>query len=484
MAAQLAALDRSHAVIEFGLDGTILTANRLFLDALGYRLDEIKGKNHKMFVDQKVRDNVLYQEFWTSLRQGTYQSREFKRIAKSGDEVWIQASYNPIMSRGKPFKIVKYATVITERIRQAAENEGQVEAIGRSQAVIHFDLEGKILSANDNFLAALGYTSGDIVGHHHSMFVRPSERNSSDYQAFWADLRAGHFRAAEYCRIAKDGREVWIQASYNPILDPDGVPLKIVKFATDITAAVAERQRREQAGVEIDRDMAEIASAISMTNTQAASAADASMEAAKNVQAVAAGAEELGASIAEISRRMSESSQATVRAVRQAEETKAIVATLLTATSQIEKVAQLITGIADQTNLLALNATIEAARAGEAGKGFAVVASEVKSLAMQTSRATESIGTQIAAVQTATSQAVGAIHQISGTIESMSGIATAIAAAVEEQDACAREMAANMQTAAIGVSSINDSSNMIAHAAETADVAVQKVKQATKYLAA
>jgi methyl-accepting chemotaxis protein len=484
MGAQLAALDRSQAIIEFAPDGTILTANQNFLTPFGYTLAEVRGKNHRIFVDEATRASPDYARFWENLRRGEFQSGEFRRLSKSGEVVWIQGSYNPVSLGGPPFKVVKYATVITRRVLEAAENAGQIAAIDRSQGVVHLALNGTVLYANANFLDSLGYTASEIVGKNHSMFVDPEERSSGDYQHFWQELRQGRFQASEYCRIGKGGRKVWIQASYNPILDPTGVPVKIVKFATDITASVVRRQRREQIGHEIERDIGAISEAISTTNAQAGTAAAASAETSQNVHAVAAGAEQLGASIAEISRRMSEASETTSSAVQQAEKTNTIVGSLLVATSQIEQVVQLITTIAGQTNLLALNATIEAARAGDAGKGFAVVASEVKSLATQTTRATESISAQITNVQSATTQAVDAIRQISETIGSINAIATAIAATVEQQDAVAREMSTNMQVAANGVSSITDSTNRIAHATESAAQAAQKVMRASQELVA
>ena len=484
MAAQLAALEKSQATIEFNPDGTILTANDKFLDTLGYRLTEVVGRHHSMFVDEKTRRSAEYETFWRSLRAGKYQAAEFKRLTKSGHEIWIQASYNPVFLGGKPWKVVKYATVITDRVLQAADSAGQIAAINRSQAVIHFSLEGKVLKANANFLAVLGYSEDEIVGRHHSMFVQPAERDGVPYQTFWKALRDGKPQTAEFCRIGKGGREVCILATYNPILDPEGVPVKVVKFATDVTASVIERKRREQLGQGFDRDIKAIGEAVSITNVQAANAASASSQAAMNVQAVAAGAEELGSSIAEISRRMTEASKTTQDAVQQADETNTIISSLLSATSQIEQVAQLITNIAGQTNLLALNATIEAARAGEAGKGFAVVASEVKGLAAQTARATESIAKQITDVQVATQRAVAAIRRISETIVSINQISMAIAGAVEEQDAVAREMSSNMQLAADGVKSITDSTHLIAQATDAAHVAIHKVKEASEQLVA
>ncbi len=484
MAAQIAALDASQATIEFAMDGTILAANRRFLDALGYSLAEIKGRNHSIFIDEKTRASQAYGRFWSDLRAGKAQIAEFKRVAKSGSEIWLQASYNPVILRGRPFKVIKFATVITDRIMAAADDAGQVAAISKSQAVIHFDLDGRVLQANDNFLRALGYSLDEIVGRQHSMFVRPKEQQSAEYKTFWEELRRGKVHAAEFCRVGKNGREVWIQASYNPILDPDGKPLKVVKFAIDVTSSVQQRHQREALGHEIDRDVAVICDSIGTASMQSATAAAASEQTSGNVQSVAAGVEQLGASIAEISRRMGEAANTTRSGVQQANDTNAVVGSLLDATMAIEQVVQLITSIAKQTNLLALNATIEAARAGDAGKGFAVVASEVKNLATQTTRATESIASQIKDVQKATHQAVAAIREISTTIESISKISGAIAAAVEEQDAVAREMAANMQTAAAGVASISTATGLIAQATQSADAGMQKVKSISNQLAA
>ncbi len=350
--------------------------------------------------------------------------------------------------------------------------------------MIHFDLKGTILWANDNFLKAMGYTLAEVVGRHHAMFVTTEERESSAYADFWQRLRAGQFEAAEYCRLAKGGRQIWIQATYNPILDPEGKPVKVVKFATDVTAMVQERKRREQIGIALEKNLDGVTQAIATTSTQAAQAASASTQTAANVQAVAAGAEQFSASIAEISRRMAEASKTTQAATQQANETNATVGVLLEATTEIEQVAQLITSIAAQTNLLALNATIEAARAGDAGKGFAVVAGEVKGLAGQTALATDNISKHIAGIQTASNKAVSAIRQISQTVASINDIATAIAAAVEEQDSVAREMSANMEVAAQGVAEIDNSASLIAKATVTAEESVRDVRDAAKQLAA
>ncbi|WP_425440721.1 methyl-accepting chemotaxis protein [Phreatobacter cathodiphilus] len=483
-AATVAALDRSQAVIEFRPDGTIVTANRNFLDALGYSLAEVQGKHHSMFVDAKERDSQDYRRFWDDLRAGKFQQAEYKRIGKGGKEIWIQATYNPLLdASGKTYKVVKYATDVTAEKLRNADIEGQLAAIDRSQAVIAFDLTGKILTANDNFLNTLGYRLDEVVGQHHRIFVHQAERDTPAYRDFWAMLNKGEFQTAQYKRIAKGGREVWIQATYNPIFDMNGKLFKVVKFATDITAKVFEDERRKQVQGQIDTDLESIGEAVTSVTGEATEAAAASTQTSGNVQAVAAGAEELAASVSEISRQVTHSREISVQAVDQARKTNDIVAGLSVAAQRIGDVVQLINNIAGQTNLLALNATIEAARAGEAGKGFAVVASEVKSLASQTAKATDEISAQIASVQSSTEGAVQAIGDISSTISTISEIATAIATAVEEQSAVTAEMSSNMRTAAEGVTAISQSMGAIARSTTDIDMAARKVREASRSIA-
>jgi methyl-accepting chemotaxis protein len=255
---QLAAIGKSQAVIEFKMDGTIVTANENFLHAMGYTLEEIKGKHHSLFVEEGYRQSAAYREFWAKLNRGEYEAGEFKRIGKGGKEVWIQASYNPILDGdGKPFKVVKYATDITQQKLTNADYAGQIGAIGKSQAVIEFKMDGTILTANDNFLRVLGYTLDEVKGRHHSMFVDEAYRNSPDYREFWAKLNRGEFVADEFKRIGKGGKEAWIQASYNPILDLNGKPFKVVKYASDLTpqklalnAMISDVSMLSQAAVE------------------------------------------------------------------------------------------------------------------------------------------------------------------------------------------------------------------------------------------
>lgn len=239
--AQVAALHRVQAVIEFALDGTILQANDNFLQAVGYRLDEIQGRHHSLFVDPGHARSTGYRDFWERLGRGEFDAGQYRRFGKGGREIWIQASYNPVLDQhGRPYKVVKFATDITAQKQQAAESAGQLAAIDKSQAVIEFSMDGRILAANANFLAATGYALEEVRGQHHSLFVEPDYRASDEYRRFWEKLGSGEYDAGQYRRLGKGGREVWIQASYNPILDASGRPFKVVKYATDITAQVHE----------------------------------------------------------------------------------------------------------------------------------------------------------------------------------------------------------------------------------------------------
>ncbi|MGE0042043.1 MAG: methyl-accepting chemotaxis protein [Vicinamibacterales bacterium] len=240
---QVTAIGRSQATIEFQPDGTILTANDNFLGALDYRLGDIVGQHHRMFVDAAEASAPAYRQFWADLQAGQFQAGEFRRIGRGGKEVWIQASYNPVFDEdGRVFKVVKYATDITETKLRNADYEGQLAAISKAQAVIEFNLDGTVRTANDNFLEVLGYQLDEIAGKHHAMFCTRDYASSPEYRQFWQDLAAGRYQSGEYKRVAKDGREVWIQASYNPIFDTSGKPFKVVKYATDVTAQAAMKR--------------------------------------------------------------------------------------------------------------------------------------------------------------------------------------------------------------------------------------------------
>mgnify|MGYP001819888647 CR=1 FL=1 len=236
------ALDRIQALVEFDLDGNVVAANDNFLRIFGYEADEVLGQHHRIFCESDYAGSEEYLEFWRHLSSGECNAGEFKRLAKGGREIWLQASYNPVFDGdGKPLRVIKFATDITESRQRNAEYEGMLEAINRSQAVIEFDLQGTVLNANDNFLKIFGYRLDEVVGKHHRMFCEPGYAESTDYAEFWRRLGTGEYDADEFKRVDKNGSEIWLQASYNPIMDADGKPVKVVKFASDITTEVQKR---------------------------------------------------------------------------------------------------------------------------------------------------------------------------------------------------------------------------------------------------
>ena len=426
---QIDAINKSQAVIHFALDGTVLDANPAFLSAMGYHLNEVRGQHHRMFVDAGTANSADYAAFWQVLRSGAYRQGEFKRVARDGREVWIQASYNPILDMsGQPFKVVKYASDVTAQKLAAAEAQGQSEAISRAQAVIQFDLDGHVLDANANFCAAVGYDLDEIRGQHHSMFVESAFAQSQEYREFWQRLRAGEIIAAIFERVGRGGRRVSIQATYNPILDLNGKPYKIVKYATDVTRNMQARAR----------------------------AVAATQETLGNVQAVAAAAEEMSGSIASIAETMTRSMAAVDQIHVQAQSADAAQVRLRAAAGSMDGVVQAVSRIAEQINLLALNATIEAARAGAAGRGFAVVASEVKSLAAQAQAATGRISGEIAGMQAVSEEVGKTLVSIGSGVASVQAFVTAATASVEEQRAATREISGSMQQAASDVGLIRD----------------------------
>jgi methyl-accepting chemotaxis protein len=538
-----AAIRKSTAMIEFAIDGTILSANDKFLAAIGYSLAEIKGQPHSMLVSDEYRRSSEYHEFWSNLNRGQYQAGEFKRIARGGREIWIQASYNPILDpNGRPFKVIKFATDITQQKLRASDHAGQVAAISKSTAVIEFALDGTVLSANDNFLIAMGYRLDEVQGRHHSIFVEPEYRQSTEYRLFWESLREGKFQQAQYLRLGKDHREVWIQASYNPILDPNGKPFKVVKYATVITDQVKAKadlqhkvdqiltvvkaasegdltkdlgisgsdsigqmaaglshlfnslranvhqilQNAHSIGTSAEKLMAlssEMASDAGATSGQAKVVSQASGEVSKNLSVLVTGGDEMLRSIRLISKSSNESARVAKDAVASAGNAKVTISELGESSKEIGKVIKAITSIAQQTNLLALNATIEAARAGEAGKGFAVVAHEVKELAKETARATDEIGLKIEAIQSSTKSATLAIGQIDSVINQIDTFSASIASAIEEQTATTNEMGRNVNEAANGANDIAHSISGVAKTAENTTTAAHETRNAAKSLA-
>jgi methyl-accepting chemotaxis protein len=494
MQGQLAAISKAQAVIEFQLDGTIITANENFLNTLGYRLDEVKGQHHSMFVDPVFRAGDEYRRFWEKLGRGEYDANQYKRIAKGGREVWIQASYNPIMdANGKPFKVVKYATDVTAQVLAAAESKGQLEAINRAQAVIEFTLEGRILTANDNFLNTVGYRLEEVKGQHHSIFVDPVFRASDEYRRFWEKLGRGEYDANQYKRIAKGGREVWIQASYNPIFDADGKPYKVVKYATDVTAqvklshemeqSVAQTQELIKAAVDGDLgrrletqgktgDLQKLGDAINslletvsdivsnvkhaagevLRGAEEISQGNANLsqrteEQSSSLEETASSMEEMTSTVKQNADNAGQANQLATAARDQAEKGGTVVGNAVKAmgdinesSKKISDIISVIDEIAFQTNLLALNAAVEAARAGEQGRGFAVVATEVRSLAGRSATAAkeikELIQDSVRKVEDGSllvTQSGQTLEQIVLSVKKVSDIVAEIAAASREQ---------------------------------------------------
>lgn len=350
---QIDAINKSQAVAQFDLHGNILDANQNFLDVMGYSLDDIEGKHHAIFVDEQTRNSREYTAFWQKLGEGEHDMGCYKRIKKNGDEVWLQASYNPIFDRhGKPVRVIKYATDVTDQQLRNAETQGELAAISKVQAIVEFELDGTIIWANDLFLGLVGYTNKELAGQHHKMLVSADERNTPQYAEFWQQLASGQFHTGHYRRIGKDGREVWLDASYNPILDASGRPFKVVKYATDATRRYTAAQMLEAA-----------VQGLKGTVERASQASDL----AKQGHAVA---EEGGQNV--------EHAVTSMQAITDS-------------SHRISEIIGVMDNIAFQTNILALNAAVEAARAGHHGRGFAVVASEVRNLAQSSAAAAREV---------------------------------------------------------------------------------------------
>lgn len=497
----LEALSRSQATIEFKPDGTIIDANQNFQSALGYSLGEIKGRHHSMFCEAAFTSSPAYREFWAALGRGEFQAGQFKRITKSGGEIWIQASYNPLMDdEGRVVGVVKYATDITRQKLEDLKNEGEVTsqkqllaALSKSQANIEFKPDGTIVGANDNFLACLGYSADEIKGRHHSLFCDPTYTSSQAYRDFWANLGRGDFQAGQFRRIAKGNRDVWIQATYNPVFDREGKVYRVVKYAVDITrqkmAQIELVKSLDQASQQLGAAAEELSAVATQMSRNAGSTAEKSNTAAANseevskgVQTVSTNTEEMVASIKEIAKSSAEAANISKDAMSKARDTNSTITHLGEASQEIGNVIKVISSIAQQTNLLALNATIEAARAGDAGKGFAVVANEVKELAKQTAKATEDITNKIGAIQESSKGAVTAIGGISKIIEQINGISMTIAAAVEEQTATTNEVSRVMQESNSAVNGITSIVREVAQAASESSTGASQTLEAASSL--
>lgn len=368
----LNAMERSMAVIEFDPQGQVLRANDNFLKTLRYRADQVLGQPHRMFCTAAFARSAEYAQLWTNLRSGQFQSGTFERVAGDGQSVWLEASYNPVCDdTGRLIKVVKYAMDVTPRLQSESESNGKLEAIGRAMAVIEFNLDGTVITANTNFLQRMGYSLAQIQGQHHRIFCAPNTAGTQAYSDFWRRLNQGELFSGQFERVDKHGNTVWLEASYNPVYDAGGRLCKIVKFASDVTARVQQHAA--------DAASAAQAYHISMTTR------DIAEKGAEVIQQSASGMRDIAADI---------------------DGSSHLIAKLGERSEQITAIVNTIRAIADQTNLLALNAAIEAARAGEQGRGFAVVADEVRQLAARTSGSTSEISSMIAMIQNETRQAI------------------------------------------------------------------------------
>jgi len=535
----VAAISRSQAVIEFDLEGRIITANENFLSVMGYSLDEIRGQHHSMFVDADYRRSPEYMDFWRRLNSGEFVADKFKRIGKGGREVWIQASYNPILNaNGKPVKFVKFATDITERENQVNEQTAKIEAISRSQAVIEFDLDGTILDANENFLSTVGYQLDEIQGRHHSMFVDAGERESAGYRDFWADLKRGKFRSDKFRRQGKGGKEIWIQASYNPLFDLNGKPFKVVKFASDVTQVEHERMARAEEqnlvvsslgqGLEslslgeltfrienafpgeyeqlrrdfnsamerLEETMQAVLSGARSISTGAGEISQASDDLSQRTERQAASLEETAAALEQITatvrataQNAKQASEIVGSATTAAQEGGQIVETAVKAMTEIENSSRQITeiiGVIDkiafQTNLLALNAGVEAARAGDAGRGFAVVASEVRALAQRSSEAAKEIETLIKASGKHVDSGVKLVGDTGEALKRIAGQVIEVNSLVNEVSQAAQQQSTGVDEVNVAVGEMDQVTQQNAAMVEEATAASRSLATETDEL--
>jgi methyl-accepting chemotaxis protein len=517
---QVDAVKRSMAVIEFDLEGTILDANDRFLQTMGYRIEEIRGKHHRIFVDPAEVVLPAYATFWTRLATGSSEKGQVKRIDKSGKVHWLEATYETLLDpEGRPFKVVKYAFDITDAKNMAADAASQIAAIQKVQAVIEFDPQGNILHANKNFCDVMGYDEAEIRGKPHGIFVDPGYRQSAAYAAFWDGLRAGRAVEDKFERIGKGGRRVHIRASYNPICDAAGHVVKVVKFAIDTTLfqvtadtmlhglkqlaagdlSVRLTQNlgdldaiRAEFNIAIEKVESVIGGVVARSRTIAGETeaiTSATNELARRTEHQAATLEESAAALAQLSASVKSAAGMAVAAEQKAararadtegsaqvvgEAVKAMDA-IADSSRQISSITNVIDDIAFQTNLLALNAGVEAARAGDAGRGFAVVASEVRALAQRSSEAAKEIEHLISASHTQVDQGVKLVGQAGDALRTIQATVTDIHQSVVQISNATQEQATGLAEMNVAVNQLDQATQQNAGMAEQTNASVQSL---------